>query len=72
MYEPTIRVRHAAQPHDPEAITQLRASRRRRATGRPGERYARESFTLRRMRPWPIAALAIAAVVLVLLGVLYV
>ena len=72
MYEPTIKVRHTARPHDPEARTQVPTSRRRRVTGRSGEHYARESFTLRRMRPWPIAALAIAAVVLTVLGLLYV
>lgn len=77
MYEPTIKVRHAAQPHDPEARTQVPTSRQRRTTGPAGEgpagdRYARESFTLRRMRPRSIAALAIVAVVLVVLGLLYV
>jgi len=35
------------------------------------DRYARESFTLRRMRPWHIWALAAAAVVLVVLGLAY-
>lgn len=72
MYEPTIKVRHAAQPHDPEARTQVPTSRQRRAPGRSDERHARESFTLRRMRPWQIAALAIVAVALVVLGLLYV
>lgn len=40
----------------------------------PTERdpLARESFTWRRMRPWHIWTLAIAAVVLTALGVIYV
>ena len=34
--------------------------------------YARESFTWRRMQPWQIWTLAIAGVVLAILGVVYV
>lgn len=37
-----------------------------------GDRYARESFTWRRMQPRHIWALAIAAAVLVALGIVYV
>lgn len=72
MHEPTIKVRHAAQPHDPDAGTQRPTSSQQPATGRSAERYARESFSLRRMRPWQIAALAVAAVALVVLALLYV
>lgn len=73
MHEPTIKVRHAAQPHDSNARTQRPTSSQPHATGRAGgEHYARDSFTLRRMKPWQIAALAIAAVALVVLAMLYV
>lgn len=72
MHEPTIKVRHAAQPHDPDASTQLPPSTPPRDTGRSGEHYAKESFTLRRMRPWQISALAIVAVALVALALMYV
>lgn len=72
MHEPTIKVRHAAQPHDPDASTQLPRSGQPSATGRSGERYAQESFSLRRMRPWQIAALAIVAVAVVVIALLYV
>lgn len=37
-----------------------------------GDRYARESFTWRRMQPWRIWALLISAVVLAILGVIWV
>lgn len=37
-----------------------------------GDPYARESFTWRRMQPWRIWTLAIAAVVLAILGLIYV
>lgn len=36
------------------------------------DKFARESNTFRRMQPWQIWALAIAAAVLVVLGVIYV
>lgn len=36
-----------------------------------GDSYARESFTLRTMRPWQIWTLAIVAVVVVAAGWLY-
>lgn len=72
MYEPTIKVRDTAPQHDSEARTEVPMSRHRRVSGRSGENYARESFTLRQMRPWQIAALATVAAVLVLLGILYV
>lgn len=35
------------------------------------DRYAQESFTWRRMKPWQIWTLAIAAVALVVAGVIY-
>lgn len=38
---------------------------------RDNDSYAQESFTWRRMKPWQIWTLAIAAVVLVVLGVMY-
>lgn len=37
-----------------------------------GDPYARESFTWRRMQPWQIWTLAIAAVVLAILGLIWV
>jgi len=69
MYEPTIKVRHAAQSLDQDAKTQVSTSSRRRVTGHSDVRYARKRSTPRRTRPWPIAALAIVAVVLVLFSV---
>lgn len=39
-------------------------------TGR--DPYARESFTWRRMQPWQIWALAIAAIILAILGLMWV
>lgn len=41
-------------------------------TQRTDPKFARESFTLRRMQPWQIAALAIAAAVVVALVVFYI
>lgn len=38
---------------------------------RTDPKFARESFTMRRMKPWQIAALAIAAAVVVALVVFY-
>ena len=34
------------------------------------DRYARESFTWRRMKPWQIGALAIAAIVIIVVGIM--
>lgn len=51
MYLLTIKVRHDAQPHDPDgdcADSQVQAAR---AMGHSGERYAREPFTLWQIRP---------------------
>lgn len=42
------------------------------ATPRTDPKFARESFTMRRMQPWQIAVLAIAAVVVVGLVLFYI
>lgn len=42
------------------------------ATPRTDPKFARESFTMRRMQGWQIAALAIAAVVVIGLVVFYI
>ena len=42
------------------------------ARRRTAPKFARESFTMRRMQPWQIAALAIAAALVVGLVVFYV
>lgn len=68
MYEPTIKVRHAAQSHDPGTRTRVRTPSERRATGRFGVTHPRDSLALRPMKPWPIAVLAIVVVVLVVIG----
>lgn len=41
------------------------------ATRRTDPKFARESFTMRKMQPWQIVALAIAAAVVVGLAVFY-
>jgi hypothetical protein len=42
-----------------------------KATGRTDPKFVRESFTMRRMQPWQIVAIAIAAAVVVGLAVFY-
>lgn len=42
------------------------------ATRRTDPKFVRESFTMRKMQPWQIAALAIAAAVVVSLVVFYI
>jgi len=41
------------------------------STRRTDPKFVRESFTMRRMRPWQIVAIAIAAAVVVGLAVFY-
>lgn len=47
------------------------ASRHETATPRTDPKFARESFTLRRMQTWQIVALAVAAAVVVALVIFY-
>ena len=48
-----------------------RTDTRRTDTQRTDPKFVRESFTMRRMQPWQIAALAIAAAVVVGLALFY-
>jgi hypothetical protein len=68
MYDQTVK-----SPNTPAPPHQLHTSSAVHAPAAPtDDRYARESFTLRRMQPWQIGALAIAAVAVVVLGWLYI
>lgn len=59
--------------HVPRAPSGVDTARRGdTATGRTDPKFARESNTMRRMQPWQIAALAIAAAVVVALVFFYI
>lgn len=58
---------HAASQHAPRATSSGNV-----ATSDTDPKFARESFTMRRMQPWQIAALAIAAAVVVALVLFYI
>lgn len=67
MYDQTVKSPNTPAP--PELHTKSAVH----ATAAPtDDRYARESFTMRGMRPWQIWALAIVAGAVVVLGWLYI
>ena len=76
MYENDTKSTSEHAPRAPTSATPEHAPRAPSSgdigTQRTDPKYARESFTLRRMQPWQIALLAIAAAVVVALVVFYI
>jgi hypothetical protein len=72
MYEDNTRSPDGHPPRD--TVGEDAAMRRTdpRTDPKTDPRFARESFTMRRMQPWQIVALAIAAAVVVGLVVFYI